>query len=392
MRADFELMLPREISVEHWPERTTFTLPVRPLGRLRFLGLVVMAVGLAFAIGPITMFWPVLSPFVHGHSRGFEWLLLVPLALFLVFAQMPMGMGLFMLVGQCRIAVGRDRIVAAEFAGPIFWRRKVRVKQILRLEVGGPPTAGASPLPAAFIRVGSLTAVLQSGKRVVLALGYPPEWIHALAQEVSAVLKLEGAPLAVTDHFGTRIGPAGAVPEIVPQPEGSRVEVVETGSGIQVAVPSRGLWKASSGLLLFGAVWTMMTAVVTVGSVLKGPGSHGDFSLPGLIAFLAVFWAVGLFMLLFGFHLGTQKWSIEVRPEGLVVTAKSILRSRVWQWRRGEVLRVRVGDSRVEVNHRPLRELQIQIVGGKPLGLLAGRDEAELAWLAGLLGRHLGTQ
>jgi hypothetical protein len=43
----------------------------------------------------------------------------------------------------------------------------------------------------------------------------------------------------------------------------------------------------------------------------------------------------------------------------------------------------------MEVNGRPVLELQIHPVGGKKWGLLAGRDEDELRWMATALRRAL---
>lgn len=43
----------------------------------------------------------------------------------------------------------------------------------------------------------------------------------------------------------------------------------------------------------------------------------------------------------------------------------------------------------MEVNERPVIELQIHPVVGKKAGFLAGRDEAELRWIAAHLRRAL---
>jgi len=386
-------MLPREISVEHWPERTTFTLPVRPLGRWRLLGLIPMVLGVVFACVPVHLLGPVFHQAQPGQTGLFPWVFLAPLAVFVLFALTPVGIGLFLLVGQCRLVVTRDRVIATEFAGPIFWRRKVRAKDLLRIQVGGAaPAAGRSP-PRAFLGIGMLAAVLQRGKLTVLAAGYPTEWMTALAGEISGLMKLQGITVPVTDVLGTQLAVGAAPPAAPAQPAGSLVKVSTANGGLQLDIPSRGFWKESYGLVLFGCLWSAMTGVFTVASCVHHDAhARGDFSLPGLVAFLGLFWAVGLSMCLFGVHLGTRKWSIVANQDGLSARIESALRSRTLQWKRGEILGLRVGDSSVEVNHRRLRELQVQPVGGKHRGLLAGRDEAELAWMASLLRHTLGLQ
>ena len=149
-------MLPREISVEHWPDQTTFDLPVRPLGRLRWVGLVPIVSGVAFTVVPLAMFWPMFRQTAHAGTGLFHWAFLLPFAIFIPFALSPVGIGVFLLAGRCRLVVTRDRITAREIAGPIFWRRKARLKNILRIEVGGAAqTANGSP-PRTFPGVGFL--------------------------------------------------------------------------------------------------------------------------------------------------------------------------------------------------------------------------------------------
>jgi len=386
-------MLPREISVEHWPERTTFTLPARPLGRWRWLGLAPMAFSLVFAGAPMGILGPSLRQFAQGGNGPGRWVFILIIALFMCFALMPFGIGLFLLAGHCRLVVSRDRITATEIAGPIFWRRKARVKDIERLEIGAAGQVGdrvPSRVPFAF---GALTAVLKNGRRTIVAVGYPSEWMAAIAAEIGGLLKLQGASVAVREVGLEQPDATPATKEVACQPPNSRVTVGEAGGGVQLSVPSRGFWKESYGLVLFGGFWCAMTGAITTAICVSPQGRHrGDLGLPGMTALLALFWAVGIVMTLLGIHFGTRRWSIQAGREGLSVKVESALRSRNFQWQRAELLSVRVGDSSVEVNHRRLREIQIQPLTGKHKGLLAGRDEQELAWVASLLRRGLGMK
>jgi len=203
-----------------------------------------MACGIAFAYFPAHLLWPVVHQPQHGNAGISQWIFLLPFTLFALFALTPVGMGLFLLVGQCRITVSGDRVTATDFAGPIFWRRKARLKDILRLQVGG-AQAGSSVPPRTFAGVGLLLAVLKPGKLTVLAAGYPAEWVTALAGEISSLLKLQGTPVPVANVLGVPLTADGTVETVIQQPAGSRVTVRDTRGGVQLDIPSRGFWKES---------------------------------------------------------------------------------------------------------------------------------------------------
>jgi len=59
------------------------------------------------------------------------------------------------------------------------------------------------------------------------------------------------------------------------------------------------------------------------------------------------------------------------------------------QWHRGELAAVRMDASGMKVNDEPVPELRIEPTAGKKVGLMAGRDEQELRWVATLLRRQL---
>jgi hypothetical protein len=78
--------------------------------------------------------------------------------------------------------------------------------------------------------------------------------------------------------------------------------------------------------------------------------------------------------------------------EQLMVMQSGPLGSKRWEWPREKVARIAVGPSGMAVNDVPVLELQIHAKAGKKMGLLAGRDEAELHWLATRLRRALAAQ
>ena len=66
-----------------------------------------------------------------------------------------------------------------------------------------------------------------------------------------------------------------------------------------------------------------------------------------------------------------------------------LLGTRQHSWSRNELRAIRVGRSGIESNDRAILELQIHPATGKQLGMAAGRDEAELRWVAAVLRRAL---
>jgi hypothetical protein len=111
---------------------------------------------------------------------------------------------------------------------------------------------------------------------------------------------------------------------------------------------------------------------------------------PGVLAFLSVFWLVGLGLFLLALHLGTRRWVLKADRKQLEATLRSAVRSRNWQWNSADLREVVVGDSGMEVNNGRLQELKVYARTGKKNGLLLGRDPDELAWIATRLRRVLG--
>ena len=126
-----------------------------------------------------------------------------------------------------------------------------------------------------------------------------------------------------------------------------------------------------------------------VTGALKGHGRSGGAL--GTLAFLSIFWAIGLGLFVLALHLGTRRWVVKADGVQLEATLRSALRSRRWQWRAAEIRELVVGDSGMAVNNRPLQELKVYATTGKKTGLFLGRDADELAWVATQLRRVLKT-
>jgi hypothetical protein len=173
------------------------------------------------------------------------------------------------------------------------------------------------------------------------------------------------------------------MPNVLP-PE---IHVVESPDGVTVTVPAAGLWRGTRGLFPFSLLWCAFTVVFTV--VLSFADAFENVGAWAAVLVLVAFWAAGLGMVLFAFNMGRRQAAFAVVQDTLLVLQTGPLGIQRREWRRGEVADVRTGPSGIEVNDMPVLELQIVPRAGKRVGLLAGRDEAELQWLATLLRRSL---
>jgi hypothetical protein len=206
--------------------------------------------------------------------------------------------------------------------------------------------------------------------------------------DLTSNLKWRGDVVPVAEVAPTLGGAPILTEERTERPAASNIQVEDTSWSVVVAVPSRGLWKESYGLLGFGIFWCVVVGVISC-AFLAGH-NQGGFQLSA-VPFLGLFWLIGLGLVVMGIHLGTRRWRLKADRSQLQIQIKSALRSRAWQWPAGDIADVRVGDSGTRVNERVIEQLQVIARSGRAkTGLLSGRSHEELAWLATLLRRRLG--
>jgi hypothetical protein len=102
-----------------------------------------------------------------------------------------------------------------------------------------------------------------------------------------------------------------------------------------------------------------------------------------------LFWLIGVVMVLGAINMGRRKAAIAIAGGQLMAMQTGIFGSKKQEWEATEVTSIHAGPSGMEVNDRPVLELQI-IGQGKKFGLLCGRSDEELHWLAALLRQELG--
>lgn len=384
-------MLPREVQAEHWPDRATFDFPVRPIGKVRYVGLGLIGFAVLFAWSPSRQVFHLLKQAISGQANLGDWIAGGFTLLFVLAALVPFGLGLFILAGRTRLKVLRERLIITECAGPFRWSRRFRLADLERLEIAGAKTPPANqPQSTPLGGLGALAAKLRNGKTALVLLGYPREWLDGMAQELSGLTGIQGRPVPVTQVTPTEQPVSAGTEEVVERPVESNARVVERPGALEAEIPSRGFFKESHGFFIFGILWCLVTGLISFLFARDGLRS-GSFT-SGALLFGLIFWGIGLGMVLLGIHLGTRCWTLKSDGFRFEAVRRSALRRRQWTWNASELREIRVGPSGVEVNNRPLEELQVYPQSGKKTGLLGGRNHAELAWLATLLRRSLRLQ
>jgi hypothetical protein len=366
-----------------------FGLPLRPLGRARVIGLAFVAFGGFFAWSPARDLWRTASSLIEtgspGQEGGLGLLFQVP---FLLVGAVPLTLGLLVLFGRCRVEWRNGRVRSAEVLGPFWWTRRLPPKPLRRLTVVATPSGGSPAPPRGLQELAALFAEYESGPRRIVALGYPREWLLALARELEILAGARGvtdSPVEV--EVVERWSPEDdAEAEVTEQPRHSRVGLEERSSGLRLTVPPAGLWRGSKGMFFFALVWCAFVAAFTVGAARAGFEHDGPSWMPVLV--ISVFWLFGLGLLTFAINMGRRTAVISAEDGRLQVEVRGLFGVTRREWGPGELTAIRA-DSGFEVNDRPVLELQIHPLDGKKWGMLAGRDEDELRWMATRLRRAL---
>jgi hypothetical protein len=97
-------------------------------------------------------------------------------------------------------------------------------------------------------------------------------------------------------------------------------------------------------------------------------------------------------MMLAAVNSGKRRTAIAVAGDGLLIISDSIFGRKRREWLASQIDQIRCGDSGVEVNDVPLKELQIHPRSGRKFGLLSERSEEELRWLAYELNQALNVE
>jgi hypothetical protein len=328
--------------------------------------------------------------------QGGEWFFAAFMLPFLVGGCVPLGIGVFILAGRCRVEWRQKRLSVVECAGPLRWRRRMPAEKPLKLTVqtSDATVNGRRVTSGPLADLGALNAEFSTGKPRLVAIAYPHEWLQALAEHLSSRLGAvaDGIP-ALPVEVVKMPDESESIPaheEWAEQPAGSRVKIERRRDGITLTVPPAGIWKGSKGMFFFGILWCSFMIVFSAVWILSA--KSGSKSQPWFVwLFLAGFWAIGIGMLAGAINMGLRRAKFTADAKRLVIDHEGLFGAKHWEWLRPEVTDVCADSSGMKVNDVPVIELQIHPVAGKKVGVLAGRDESELQWMASELRRALGA-
>ncbi len=391
--------LPRQIEVQPWLDGIRYRLPPRQLDRARWAGLVPMVFGVMFS--GFAVFWMIgAAQSIHSPNGQFQWFgvafTLSGLPFFFV-GLVPIGFGLAIMFGNSEIEISRGSIRAIERIGPLRWTRKRPIDAITRLLVVGTvertssESSGSVPIGSKVIR-----AEFNNRKSLWLAMAYPLDLLTPLADDISSKIEALGYSAAVEIPLITTADDNYArvdrrITESLKQPDNSKVQLKHSDMGITLTIPPVGIWRGSKGLFGFSLFWCgfmiMFTAIAIVAPLMGATQPNPNIWIFSI--FCAVFWAVGIGVMLCAINMGRRHAIIDIVDDTLLINRKNLFGFKQHEWTRDQLQDIRIGPSGMTVNNVEVMELQIHPTTGEKLGLFSGRDKQELKWMADVLSRQL---
>jgi len=384
-----------------------YSLPRRTGKPIRVMGGILAGFGglaTVFMVG--WMSGPIRSAF--GSSGGIQWFSLV-------FGLLGLGglipglgtlfAGLGALAGRsrCDVVVADQRIRLTERFGLVrwTWTRNLADLSGLCLSIHNLSASAANPNARAALAQPTLGSIATVSSKsglppLQIGVGYPKTVLQALAHELAGLTRLPLTSGSGGDPEAMNNGAADRAEDLraAEQPPKTDIVVQTLANGVGISVPPAGLVHGSKGLFVFAIIWLVFCSLIfgfMLVATLKGKSS--DNAPVPVFLFAGVFVAIGVGMLMGAISMGKRRALIAVADGVLTIRQIGIRKTREWRFDRGEVAAVRMGPSGMEVNNKPVMELQILgKAEAKKTGLLSQRRDDELQWLAAVLRQALNVR
>jgi hypothetical protein len=234
------------------------------------------------------------------------------------------------------------------------------------------------------------TVSTEDGEPGIASHRAKPPSVYKISEETASTPKKNRPDTVLSPHL---------LPE---QPADSKAVLETHADGLTITVPPAGVWRGSAGLFSF-SLMCLAFALVAGGGLLasgrmKGVGWKELVEVYGILLFHLV---IGVSLLLGAINMGKRQAVFAMVGETLIVLQTGIFGSKRQKWKRAQIAGIRTGPSGMEsetstgvawndwsisrVNRTPVIELQILLHSGKKFGMLAGREEPELEWMATVL-------
>lgn len=410
--------LPSEVMVQTTSDGVLYVLPPRDIGKLWYIALAVLLIGLGLTglavylilIRSGLLDWLMDLQSSGGNAGSFD-LSGIPnifWALPCLFFGVPiLKFGRFMMGGKSSIEVSNDHVITTQGSGLLRRRKKYAIEKIKKLQVKtsrpGDTGEGLSELS------GALNIVLKDGKTRNLTWGYQKALLTGLASDLSAQCKQsEGAvlydgeykPITIEQRtIGDRPRKMRLRDDVAvdgesfedaaqPRPDNAVAVLEHHQDGLTITVPPVGIRKGSKGLFGFSIFWNVFMIVFT-GAWFGAGGVKLNGELLMILAFLSVFWAVGIGTMLAAINAGRRQAILDVVGDTLLITRQNIFKTRQEEVRRDNIESIRRDKSGTEVNDVPILNLQVHRKQGKKIAMLSQLSNDELAWIASELRQAL---
>ena len=405
--------LPAEIQVVTTPHGQRYILPTRREGCLRAssIPILLIAVAMLFVGGYKALIDGGVWDWFNGNATGRPFNLLYTL-LGLVFALIGYGalyVGVMLFGGRSIIETRGNLLIATQRSGPFRWRRKIALDKIKKLQIKSSNTdrdKAKNRMPLCALNI-----FVSGSEQYNLAWGYPKPMMRALAEQLSADREsARGVKLIDDDSAGIVIeeimigqermldaikkakGEISDTPEAAakpPKPEDSTIIIEPHDMGVTITVPPVGMRKGGKGLYGFSILWNGFMLFVTIAWLFGGKQSGSDWLI--ILGVLALFWTVGLWMLISTINAGRRRAILDVVGDTLLITRQTIFKTSQQEIQRDNIKSIRRDRSGVEVNDEPILNLQIRLHEGKKVSLFSQLSDEELSWLAAELREALGV-
>jgi hypothetical protein len=379
-----------EIRVETAGNDVTYCLPVRPLGKIRWFGLIPVGFSVLWISGLRTTLLEALRDLSKSKQSGFQYFFIAFLLIFVLVGCVPAFYGLLLMFGRCRVMWHNGRLTVSDSVGPFAWRRRMPRTAIRKFEVKAGASSNGRPVATGpLAMLATLAAEFESGRPRIVATGYPREWLEAIAADLSARAGSSQPVIPRVEVIDEAKNPPQFRDELE-KPADSKVVIQRQSASIVLDIPAAGLRKGGKGLFGFAILWCLFMVVFTALWLFgKHQNSAGNF-VP-FMAFIASFWVIGIALMAAAINMGRRRATLTAGNSGLTLVQTGPFGVKRREFRRADIAAIRADASGMAVNDVPLIELQIHPVTGKKAGLFAGRDTEELRWMATELRKAVGV-
>jgi hypothetical protein len=144
--------------------------------------------------------------------------------------------------------------------------------------------------------------------------------------------------------------------------------------------------------MFFAVIWNGFISIFVIAIVLS-LFDVGDVEMDGNpllgVLFMIPFVGVGVGVTLAAVNMGRRHAMIATEDNQMFIVRHSIFGKSTKEWMAEDIREICVGNSGMEVNDVPIKELQIHAHEGDNFGCLSQLDDDELAWIAGELNQAL---